>query len=126
MPIYEYKCRECGDHFDVGTRADWLFCHNGHRAIRVWSLRIEAETARHAGRWDPVVGAYVESERQFRSLLREGQDAQSAKLGMECKLETVDARDQEGLAELHGQSLAEREHTAEQTKRAKQDARVTK
>jgi len=48
------------------------------------------------------VGEYVANDREFRNKLREGQAAQEEKLQMEVKLETVDARDHDALADLHG------------------------
>lgn len=121
MALYEYWCPKCWEHFDDTTRADSIKCPVGHKAGRVWSLRIHAESARHRGRWDPVVGEYVESERQFKSLLAKGQDEQSAKLGIDVKLATVDARDNEGLAELHGYTTDQRTADLEGTKKAKRD-----
>jgi hypothetical protein len=118
MPLFLYRCPIHGD-FDSLHRGDSHDCLQGcgMKAQRVWRLKIDATSARHRGRWDPQVGAYVESERQFRNLLREGQDAQSAKLGVDCKLATVDARDSEGLAELHGWKKEDREADLEGTRK---------
>lgn len=122
MPIYSYKCRDCGNRFDTLKRGDSSPCTCGETAIRVWStINIDAKSARHQGRFDPQVGAYVESERQFNNLLRQGQDAQEEKLGMPVKLEKVDARDHEALAELHGHSTEQREHDLEGTRKAEFD-----
>jgi hypothetical protein len=124
MPMYLYNCSGCGE-FESLERADFLDHDCGLPARRVWRLRIAAETARHRGRWDAQVGAYVSNEGQFQSLLRQGQERESAELGMDVKLETVDARDQEALAELHRQPLEERKEIiaqsdfADRAKRAK-------
>lgn len=121
MPLYSYTCPIHGE-FDSLTRSDKIECGCGLVAQRRWKLRINAESARHRGRWDPVVGEYVESDRQFRSLLAKGQQEQAEKLGMDVKLATVDARDNEGLAELHGWSSDDRASDMEAVKRAKHDA----
>lgn len=123
MPMYEYYCSSCQEHSDSFTRADSIICLAGHKARRVWSrVNIDAASARHRGRWDPVVGEYVESDRQFNNLLSKGRDEQSAKLNMDVKLATVDARDNEGLAELHGYSPDQRLADLESGKKAKRDA----
>ena len=123
MPIYEYACSGCG-HFDSTERADHVTHDCGREARRVWSVKIDAESARHQGRWDPQVGAYVSSEREFRTLLRQGQERESASLGMDVKLTTIDSRDQEGLAELHRQPLAERQEIIAQTDYAEKAKRA--
>lgn len=64
------------------------------------------------------MGEYVENERQFRNHLRRGQDEQSAKLNMDVKLVTVDSQDHEALAELHGHTVAQRDHDLEGTRKA--------
>lgn len=122
MPIYEYICQRHGP-FDELIRADGYPCPECDQiARRHYRLNIAAESARHRGRWDPVVGEYVESERQFKSLLARGQQEQSEKLGMDVKLATCDSRDNEGLAELHGWSTDDRAADMEPVARAKRDA----
>jgi hypothetical protein len=69
-----------------------------------------------------VVGEYVANDRQFRDLLARGQDAESEKLNMDVKLATVDARDSEGLAELHG--WKDRDADLEATRRLEHDRKV--
>jgi len=130
MTVYAYRCPVHGD-FDDYRHADAITCHRigpdgqrcDARSPRNWRVAVNAESARHRGRWDPVVGQYVESERQFRSLLAEGQDRESARLNMDVKLQTIDARDHEGLAELHGISASERDSHLESTRRAARDQR---
>ena len=68
------------------------------------------------GRWDPVVGQYVSNEREFQDALSAARELQCDKLGMDVKLETLDARDTEGLAELHGQDINERQQDAEKVR----------
>ena len=121
MALYSYSCPIDGE-FDTMERADFAICPKcGGVARRLWRLRINAESARHRGHFDPIVGAYVESERQFDSLLAQGRDKQAEKLGMDVKLQKVDARDGEALAELHGIPKDVRDADTEITKRAAYD-----
>ena len=55
-------------------------------------------------------------------MLKAGQARESAELGMDVKLATVDARDTEGLAELHGHKVDHRLEIAEQQAKIKHDA----
>ena len=102
MKWFSYHCRHCGD-FDVdGVAEDSISCRCGRTAKRKYQIGVIASSLKHSGRWDPVVGAYVENDGQFRSLLHKGQDEQAEKLNMDVKLATIDARDSEGISELHG------------------------
>jgi hypothetical protein len=92
-------------------------CQAGTGCIR--TVAVNRTSLRQSGRWDPVVGEYVSNDREFRSKLSRGRDEQSAKLGLDVKLETVDARDHDALASLHGHDPAERKELAERTKRTK-------
>jgi hypothetical protein len=108
MKWFQYKCPQCGP-FDVdGIADDKIQCRCGATAKRVYQVSVVKSTLKPFGHWDPVVGAYVENEGQFKSLLSKGVDAQSEKLNMDCKVTAIDARDTEGLAELHGQDVSER------------------
>ena len=108
MAWFGYHCRSCGD-FDLrDIAADKVHCRCGREAKRKYQVSVIASSLKHSGRWDPVVGQYVENDGQFRSLLHRGQDAQAEKLGMDVKLAEVDARDGEALAELHGYDKSER------------------
>jgi hypothetical protein len=117
MAVYEYLCPGCGP-IRSEVASDTMQCRCGMPAKRHWSIQMQPQSARHRGRYDPQVGAYVENERQFRSLLARGQETQAEKLGMDVKLETLDARDHEGLAELSGQSPDARMADLEPTKAA--------
>lgn len=125
MPLYAYDCPRHGEELRVYAK-DAAPCLSDPDIIakRVWKLNIDAKSARSKGRWDPQVGAYVESDAQFRSLLREGQDREAEKLGRDVILEMVDARDTEALAELHGESVEARREVAEQTAKVKRDSGV--
>jgi hypothetical protein len=122
MKWFSYRCPRCGP-FDVDAIAeDSIQCRCGMTAKRKYSVSFIGSSLKSEARWDPVVGAYVENDAQFRSLLAKGQDEQAEKLQMDCKLATIDARDQEGLAELHGQSPDERGEQIEQFKKDRHDA----
>lgn len=99
------------------SRCTCFRCLEDRGCIR--DLALDRQSTKHQGRWDPVVGAYVESDRQFRSLLAQGQDAQSEKLGMECKLVTADSRDTATLDHLHGTDPEQRKELAGRTKAQK-------
>lgn len=129
MPVYGYSCSGCGE-FDSTERADYLTHDCGlakcpGRAKRIWKLRINAESARHQGRWDPQVGAYVSSEREFNSLLSQGADREAAELGHDVNLVKVDSRDQEALAELHHQPLEERKELKAKAEHKRAKAKAT-
>jgi DNA-directed RNA polymerase subunit RPC12/RpoP len=118
MKTFSYRCPRCGP-FDVADEAtDTIQCRCGNTAKRMYQLNVIGSTLKHQGRFDHVVGAYVENEGQFMSLLHKGQDEQAKKLNMDVKLATVDSRDTEGLAELHGQPVAERKELLDQSKSA--------
>jgi hypothetical protein len=112
---YAYFCRNCGL-IEGSMPASYWQCRCGLPAKRRYAVSVNRSSLRSEARWDPVVGEYVENNRHFRSLLAKGQAEQSEKLNMDVKLETVDARDSEGLAELHG--WKDREADLEGTKRA--------
>jgi hypothetical protein len=108
MKWFAYHCPSCGD-FDVdGIAQDTISCRCGRTAKRKYAVSFMGSSLKSQARWDPVVGEYVENDRQFRSLLRKGQEEQSEKLNMDVKLALVDSRDTEALAELHGHSVEER------------------
>lgn len=101
MKWFAYICPLCGP-FDCNEAADSIQCRCGNEAKRKYQLNVIGSSLKPTDRWDPVVGEYVENDGQFRSLLHKGQDEQAQKLGMDVRLASVDARDKEGLAELHG------------------------
>lgn len=116
--VYCYVCSNCGP-FDSEQPGDRHICPKCQAsAKRNFQVSINRSSLKTQSRWDPVVGAYVENDRQFRTLLRQGQEAQSQKLNMDVKLETVDARDTSALAELHGYSESDRESDLQGTRKA--------
>ena len=117
---YAYACADHGI-IEVDVPADSFVCMEdgcGATAKRVRSFSVNASSLKSQDRWDPVVGAYVRNENEFRSLLAAQAEREERDMGVECKLVTVDARDSEGLAELHGVSPDVRAEDLEPTKKA--------
>lgn len=114
---YDYRCPMCGL-IESTLCEDTIGCRCGSTAMRIRSFAVNRSSMQSQSRWDPVVGEYVRNDREFRDKLAQGQEAQAAKLGMEVKLETVDARDSDALASLHGHSAERREHDLEGTRKA--------
>lgn len=114
---YSYRC-PTGHEIASDVAGDKLLCHtHGITAQRVWRFAINASQIRmDTAHWDPVVGEYVTNDRQKRDILKAQIERESNELKMDVKVELVDPRDKEGLAELHKQPVdqwaAEREVTA--------------
>jgi hypothetical protein len=117
---YDYRCPECGL-VSSTVAADTVQCRCGSQARRLRGFAVNRSSLRSEARWDPVVGEYVRNNREFDYLLRQGQEAESEKLNMEVKLQTVDARDSDGLASLHGHSAERREHDLDGERKVKFD-----
>lgn len=115
---YAYACSQCGI-IEAPTPHDAFFCLTcGNEAKRVRSFNVDKASLKSHARWDPVVGAYVRNDGEFRSLLHAAQERESRELNMDVKLATVDARDSEGLAELHGTTVDSRAEELEPTTKA--------
>lgn len=112
---YHYLCPACGE-FESPISGDLAQCRCGSPARRLRSFAVNRSSLRSESRWDPVVGQYVANNREFEYALRKGQEAESEKLNMEVKLATVDARDHDALASLHGHDAGERKEMAAKTK----------
>lgn len=124
MTKFAYTCPRCGEiEHELAERS--VMCRCGHRAKRLFRVAFNRSSTKPFGRWDPVVGEYVESRAQFDSLLHKSQDAQAEKLGMDVKLATCDARDQQALAELHGTTVEQRQADLEPQQRARHDRMVS-
>jgi hypothetical protein len=123
---YTYRCTTENVTFDVeGPPADVVQCRCTSPAKRVFGFAVNKASLKSQARWDPVVGQYVESDRQFRDVLAEAQEREARELNMDVPLVQVDARDQEALGELHGTGLAHRQEVAEQSAKQAHDERVT-
>jgi hypothetical protein len=121
MPVYLYVCPKCGP-YESQLACDALQCRCGHVAKRRWAVHFDRSSTKVNGRWDPVVGQYVANEKEFQSALAASRELQSEKLGMEVKLETVDARDTSALNELRGMSSSDREADMESVNKAEFEA----
>jgi hypothetical protein len=117
---YDYRCPQCGI-FESQVAADMAQCRCGAQGRRLRGFALNRSSLRSEARWDPVVGQYVRSNREFDYLLRQGQEAESEKLNMEVKLQSVDARDSDALASLHGHSTERREHDLDSERKVKFD-----
>ena len=100
---YTYRCPMDGLIDVEGIAQDTVQCRCGSQAKRVRSFAVNKASLKSQARWDPVVGAYVRNDREFNELLRKGQAAQEAELGMEVPLVQVDARDD--ASARHGSGL---------------------
>jgi hypothetical protein len=117
---YDYNCPACGVIHD-SVPLDAIHCRCGIRAKRIRGFAVVSSSLKSQDRWDPVVGAYVRNEREFRELLKAGQERESAELNMDVKLECVDARDDEALGELHGTGVDHRLEQKELVAKAAHD-----
>ena len=119
MPLYAYFCTgSCGE-ISSPVRADRITCdYCAMPAKRRVRVNVDRTSLKPTGGWNPVVGRYVANEAEFYSALAEGTERESKRLGMDVKLETVDARDNEGVAELHGYTPTQRSEDMEPTRRA--------
>lgn len=123
---YTFRCSTENVTFDVeGPPAETHQCRCGSPAKRVYGFAVNKASLKSQARWDPVVGQYVENDRQFRDVLAEAQEREARELNMDVPLVQVDARDQEALGELHGTGLAHRQEVAEQSAKQAHDERVT-
>jgi hypothetical protein len=120
---YAYACPIHGV-IEADAPADSFICMTDgcrQQAKRLRAFNVDKVSLKTQARWDPIVGAYVRNDSEFRSLLSAGQERESNELGMDVVLTQVDSRDKEALAELHGHSVNERDSVAEQTQRAHHD-----
>ena len=118
-----YKCSQCG-RIESELRQDYIQCRCGQQAKRSWNA-LNIRYVGTEGRWDPVVGEYVRNTREFKDAVKRHKAVQEAKLGMEVKWESVDARDKEGLAELHFTTPEAREADLEPTRRIERQMKTT-
>lgn len=120
---YDYQCPSCGLLHDA-VPLNKIQCRCGQEAKRVWGFAVNSSSLKSQDRWDPVVGAYVRNEREFRELLKAGQERESAELNMDVKLECVDARDDQALGELHGTGVDHRLEEREKVAKVAHDKAV--
>jgi hypothetical protein len=123
---YTFRCTTEGVTFEVECPpAETAQCRCGSSARRVYGFAVNKASLKSQARWDPVVGQYVENDRQFRDVLAQSQEREARELNMDVNLVQVDARDQEALGELHGTGIAHRQEVAEQSARVAHDEKVS-
>jgi hypothetical protein len=122
---YAYRCTAELIEFEVeGPPADMVQCRCGEIAKRIRQFAVNKPSLKSQGRWDPVVGQWVDNDRQFREILKAGQEREAKDLNMDVPLVQVDARDHEALGELHGTGVDHRKEVLEQSKRQAHDEKV--
>lgn len=95
MPLYTYRCPDCGAENYSTTRGDRLkescrLCRSTGPHRRVFGF------SHHPGfeeGYNRAVGAYVSSAADFRSKLSKASDEASANTGMEHRFVPIDLRD---------------------------------
>ena len=97
----EYLCPKDGP-FESTLGSEVAVCRCGRRAKRVWNVAINRTSLKSEARWDPVVGEYVRSNREFDYKLAQGVEAQCEKLNMDVVVEKFDPRDRDGIEAAHG------------------------
>lgn len=116
----------CGGGHEMTSpvRADEVAClEHSTLARRQWGFAINTGNMRKDdAHWNPVVGQYVSNDAEFRSVLAQQVDRESKSMNMDVKIATVDSRDKEGVAELHGYSVDTYKAEAENTAKAKRDS----
>jgi hypothetical protein len=120
---YDYVCPSCGLIHDA-VPLDRIQCRCGLEAKRIRGFAVVASSLKSQDRWDPVVGAYVRNDREFREMLKVGQERESREMNMDVKLVQVDARDDEALGELHGTGIDHRLEEKEKVAKVNHDAQV--
>lgn len=120
---YTYRCPGCGD-LSSPVAAETVAClEHGLEAKRVWGFAISTgQMRKDDAHWNPVVGEYVRNDAEFRSILSQQIDRESAAMNMDVKVALVDSRDKEGIAESHGYSKDTYTAQAEQTAKVKRDS----
>jgi len=71
MPIYEFKCKECGTHVDDTSREVMGACREcGGPLKRVFSVHLPSSTQHFRPHYNFTVGSYVSSWSDFSDKLR--------------------------------------------------------
>ncbi len=106
MPIYEYRCNQCGNAtsvtYDIATyevmknRPPLCACQipGGHPMVRVFSFAIKPTMVEHLNH---TTGQVVSSERQFRDQLKRQSEEATIRTGIEHNFVPVDRQDKETL-----------------------------
>lgn len=91
MPIYEYRCTNCGASTDSTSR-NITHPSNCCQAPlrRKFSVNVASTFKPH---FNNAVGQYVRNEQEFRDALKRGSEQQSERTGMEHNYTPIDPRD---------------------------------
>lgn len=91
MPRYEWKCKLCGEHYDVMQYKEALFCLKCDVPLaRVYGFAYKRGFQAH---YNPSVGKYVQTETQFADELKRESEKQWLERGIETRLVPIDPRD---------------------------------
>jgi putative FmdB family regulatory protein len=90
VPVYEYRCRECGLTEELNQRYEVIQCSCRGTMKRVFSFSIGTAFQPH---FNYTVGEYVSSSRAFDDALRRRADENSAATGMEHRYVRTDPGD---------------------------------
>ena len=113
MPIYQFRCRECGSERESQSR-EIVSCACGGVSRRVFHANIASGFRPH---FNHSVGRYVTSQRQFNDALKHASDANSLTTGTDHNYQPVDITDPRAC----GATDEGLEHTA----KVKRDSGVT-
>lgn len=89
MPIYAFRCRECG-RTSESIRRDVLPCNCGGVLRRDFRFAFKPPTPAH---FNHSVGAYVTNDRDFRDKLKEKSEEASARFGLDVSFAPIDYHD---------------------------------
>src|SRR5258707_69241 len=92
MPIYEFRCWGCGKSVDRTTRTPTR-CACGDTLHRVFSVNTPSPRRQFIPHFNNSVGRWVESNRHFDELLKQGSEAQSLATGIDHNYARVEAPD---------------------------------
>jgi putative FmdB family regulatory protein len=90
VPVYEYRCRKCGQTRDSQLRDDVQVCACGGLSKRQFHANIKAGFIPH---FNHAVGAHVTSDRHFSDLLKVRSEQNTIATGTEHNYSRVDPGD---------------------------------
>jgi len=123
---FEFRCKVHGRFTNHSRGPEGMCPQCGAISPRRWDsvqIRTTVSGGGYEG-WNPVVGQYVANRREFDNVLAQGIDRESRRLGMDVKVEQVDARDTDALNDLHGMSSSDREADLDPQRKALHDQGV--
>lgn len=110
MPLYQYRCPECGD-FDSQRRADHLPCDNHPEPLtakRIFGFALKPIVHGHM---NPTTGQYVSGDKAFKEQLKVMSNEATERTGVPHNYVPTDPRDmkasgvtEEGLKETYDRS----------------------